>query len=247
MLTKRFQLTCLVILTIFVFSNSGSVVYGIESSTVSLNCSTLYGKKICCKFVDDSPYNAREDSPFPQRKSSCNKIRTYYPSPFEMKNIEDAIFIQNITNPSERFQFLFEKYESQDNFDESMKWIHRVRERMNSSMDNLPETDIDWKYLSRYHIEMNCSSNIYSWNEWIEPLTIHTRHPHFFRNNALMLKNVDYILLQSSHSHYNNTINGFPGSHNSQFKQFLFDAGSYTWDSSLYWFCCGYQQVWIIK
>ena len=235
-------------------SNASTVVDGLESTTIQANCSTSYGKQVCCGAVDDTPYISRKKNLHsakklrtrPDNNHHCSQTRTYYPSPFEVKNFQMAAEIQNMTDIKKRTAFLSEKYKSVENFEESMKWINRVHERMNSFKDNLQETNVDWKYLSRYHVEMVCGSKIYSWNEWIEPITIHTRHPLFLRENAAKLKNVDYILLKSRYSHYNNTMSGgsSPGNSNPA-KHFLFDAGSFTWDSSLFWFCCGYQQVYI--
>ena len=117
------------------------------------------------------------------------------------------------------------------------------------------ESYSDWKYLSRFVVTLECENGFEtSWNEWIEPLTLHARHPFFAIENTTKLwlhgkspanfdymMNVDYILLQSATSQYNHTANfdasGGPAKH------FLFDVGSSTWDSSSWWYTCGYNQV----
>ena len=72
---------------------------------------------------------------------------------------------------------------------------------------------------------------------------------------------VDYVLLQSGAALYNQTHtymgkrvvyssvngngigNGNGNGNGKKSKHYLFDAGTSTFDSSLFWFTCGYSQV----
>ena len=53
----------------------------------------------------------------------------------------------------------------------------------------------------------------------------------------LITTNSDFVLLQSGPSHLNST-----GSHKAV-KHLLFDAGTSSFETSLYWFTCAYLQV----
>ena len=105
----------------------------------------------------------------------------------------------------------------------------------------------------------------------IEPITITARHPfgfgrckdssrkeyskYFGRNVPRAGRSdVDYVLLQSGialynythtrtgkRANYENVVKN--GSGNKKNKHYLFDAGTSTFDSSLFWFTCGYSQV----
>ena len=55
----------------------------------------------------------------------------------------------------------------------------------NGSYDGLDfvssKSDADKLYLSRFHMKATCDDgHIEEWDEFIEPLTIHTRHPFGF-------------------------------------------------------------------
>ena len=129
----------------------------------------------------------------------------------------------------------------------------------------------DFEFLSRFEVTKICSNGeTRRWNEWIEPLTITARHPFGFsscRNAATAYagrkgspsskvgrSNVDYVLLQSGR-HLNaasdatsTTASGQPSAGRTRRRReppprhVLLDAGTSTFDSSLYWFTCGYSQ-----
>lgn len=61
-------------------------------------------------------------------------------------------------------------------------------------------------------------------------------------SEKVRLTSTDYVLLQSAASLYNTTIPNFGQREGQITKHFLFDAGTSTFDSSLYWFVCGYSQ-----
>jgi hypothetical protein len=103
-----------------------------------------------------------------------------------------------------------------------------------------------------------------TWKEWIEPITIHARHPFGMSTCRNTQKyswktrtgrsDSDYVLLQSGKAlhdhtypkHYSNT-GGRKHKKSSlqanNIKHFMLDAGTSTFDSSLFWFTCAYSQV----
>ena len=224
-------------------------VYGPSSITVKCSCTTLERHRICCDLVGESAYHPRLDGLDRLRRvkslrnynlTQCTENRTYYPSPYEEMNFKLAIQIQEMPTSTDRHDALKTLYQSPENYRVAEIWLNRIKERMFASDRDIIENDVDWKYLSRFHIELHCGSRSYSWNEWIEPLTVHNRHPNFFRGRMTKSLSVDYVLLKSSASHYNNSLNMKQGHAT---KHFLLDAGSSTFESSLLWFTCGYKQV----
>ena len=54
----------------------------------------------------------------------------------------------------------------------------------NKDQEDLPMNEVDKKYLSRFEVTQTCTSNnptepavVTKSTEWIEPLTMHARHP----------------------------------------------------------------------
>ena len=221
------------------------------STTIECSC-IAYGRiPVCCHLVDNSTYNPRADGIDRLRGlhrhkdryhnlPHCVENRTYYPSLYEEMNFNLSINIQKMPTAKGRYDALKSFYESLKNYQVAEIWLKRIKERMLATNDEIIENEVDWKYLSRFQVELQCGSRTYSWNEWIEPLTVHCRHPNFLRHRASKLMSADYILLKSHASHYNNSLNMKPGQAT---KHFLLDAGSSTFESSLLWFTCGYKQV----
>jgi hypothetical protein len=109
-------------------------------------------------------------------------------------------------------------------------------------------------------------SEVTKWTEWIEPLGIPARHPFGFgrcrpaapyygpQTPRTGRSDVDYVLLQSGAALHRHThtaqgrrfrpaapISSSPAP--AAVKHFLFDAGTSTFDSGLFWFTCAYSQV----
>lgn len=138
----------------------------------------------------------------------------------------------------------------------STKWLSRVKHHMIGADQS--SSSEDYEYLSRFEITKTCSNGeTSSWTEWIEPVTITARHPLGFsscKNAAAAHKglkigrigrsNVDYVLLHSGkHLHDASSTNNFKVKKRaSSTRNILLDAGTSTFDSSLYWFTCGYSQ-----
>ena len=59
----------------------------------------------------------------------------------------------------------------------STKWLDRLSDHMKSS-EHLLANDVDNEFLSKFHVTATCpDGQTDEWDEYIEPLTIHARHP----------------------------------------------------------------------
>ena len=93
-----------------------------------------------------------------------------------------------------------------------------------------------------------------SWEEWIEPLSVHARHPFSYNGKFkampadipveeyVDLESADHVLLQSAAALYNNTIPNYGQQSGEVARHFLFDAGVSHFRTALQWFTCGYSQ-----
>jgi hypothetical protein len=135
------------------------------------------------------------------------------------------------------------------------KWLNRVSLHMAS--DSVPEeTADDGEFLSRFLVTKTCNGEIKDqWNEWIEPLNVVARHPFGFgtcrpagttyaQTNAPRKprSDVDYVLLQSGRQLAKQENSKLSKGNKQSRKHYMFDAGTSTFDSSLYWFTCAYSQ-----
>ena len=118
---------------------------------------------------------------------------------------------------------------SKEELKRSIEWLKRVRIRM-TSPDDVPETENDRKYLSRFEFTKTCKGEtaFTKWIEWIEPLTVHTRHPFAYLHPVPRpgwderVLNSDYVLFaSSSHSSLKSS-----GQHKA--KSYFVDAGELT-------------------
>ena len=144
------------------------------------------------------------------------------------------------------------------------RWLDRVRAHMQSAdpaSASLNSAD-DYEFLSRFEVTRRCSNGeTTTWQEWIEPITVTARHPFGFsscrtasaahqtlgKNGHVGRSNVDYVLLQSGRHLHSSEASGEGGRVGKRGrmlppKHVLLDAGTSTFDSSLYWFTCGYSQ-----
>ena len=191
----------------------------------------------------------------------CRLDKKYFPSPYELEHIDFAKQLASETlanNQTARLEMLLARITSREEYDNSLNWLQRVKEHMQS--EKTPEkNNMDEKYLSRWEIIKTCEGNkVDKWVEWIEPLILQSRHPFAYRrcrhsspiywdikrayasfpSNASNpgFNNVDYILLKSGLDVYRGS------SGKEKIKHYLLDAGSSTFDSSLWWFICAYSQ-----
>jgi hypothetical protein len=174
---------------------------------------------------------------------------------------------------------LFIKY-LRNEVDASNLWLERVRVHMHS--EDVPTgNEDDVKYLSRFEATKTCTGDVMGrlsskWTEWIEPLTIHTRHPfaHSGCSNRSKvgevytpedrkkmkfrtdIQGLDYIIIQSgsslheetqlrrhNHTRFEAHRNRHQRESHMMTHNYMIDAGTSTFESSLRWFLCAYMQV----
>jgi hypothetical protein len=127
----------------------------------------------------------------------------------------------------------------------------------------------DLEYLSRFNVTVTCNNGrSQTWTEWIEPLTVHARHPNGLIEGCQLFDNAtdpqqqnatsrmrfrvsdlaapDYVLIQSSDDYHYRQVLGHmhPNEPLTKYrKSFFFDAGANYFNTSTVWFTCAYLQV----
>jgi hypothetical protein len=188
-------------------------------------------------------------------KMLCTRTKQYIPSPYEIKQITTVNKLSEITDYHSREEQLMEFVTSRNQIRSAQIWLKRVHERMTSNVSSIIPNEVDFAYLSRFVITENCTNREAKKRvEWIEPLSIHARHPFAFLSCAKFdsptyskrlkdlpkenIQNIDYVLLQQKPTmaamHH-------PG------KKFLFDAGTSYYESSLWWMLCSYFKVEVLS
>jgi hypothetical protein len=223
------------------------------------------GSPMCCgidNYIQRSNHSHKAHVKQPHIGMHCKHKKTYIPSPYETDQYNKA---KELAEKYPKFEDRRDKYlefiTSPTEVEASKIWLERVRVRMKYGDETNEE---DHQYLSRFRVTIECSNVnggtiqplVEESYEWIEPFTIHFRHPFSFEDlknyNHLLqhpydfagiygklnitthvsLMNNDFVLLQSDAGRMK-TNSG---------KSYMLDAGSSRFDSSLYWFVCGYLQ-----
>ena len=115
---------------------------------------------------------------------------------------------------------------SEEEVKRTVEWLERVRIRMQSP--DVPETENDRKYLSRFEFTKTCKGEATptKWIEWIEPLILQSRHPFSYAHTIPKpgwnedLVSSDYVLFASS--------NHLRASGRHKAKSYFIDAGKLT-------------------
>jgi hypothetical protein len=217
------------------------------------------GKDICCSAIENVEKKAKK--PRNPSHHHCTVTKEYFPSPYEKRHLEVAEEIAKITELKDSTVKFVDFIETPEEIEHARRWLERVVERQPGTP--LEENDVDREYLSRFKVTRKCSNMAnHSWWEYIEPLSVHGRHPFglgdcwhpHFRDKVSVyngkaprasLLSVDYLLLQSprdllGHPNSSSMAHSHPSPASSVF---LLDGGTSRFDSSLYWFVCVYQQV----
>ena len=114
------------------------------------------------------------------RNDLCTYIKVYVPSPYEDEQFSLARRFDSINNNNARRKALTDYLSSDKNVNQSFQWTNRVADRMKYPLKyiHLDPDDIDMMYLSKFNITRQCPQHpVVTWIEWIEPLSIHARHP----------------------------------------------------------------------
>lgn len=246
----------------------------VQTENIKFDC-TFNGYPTCCALLQPTinakiskESNNRNERSSDPAVGACIVTKKYHPSPYEQAHLTKAYKLDQITNFKKRRKSLVAFINS--DVDASNIWLDRVREHMTSAHEPTASKE-DFYYLSRFEVTKICTGKYASlskkWIEWIEPLTVHARHPFsmqlckpdvYSETSKLKMKfnssivGMDYVLLKSgndlrrasslSNRHFGDTFNA-----RTSHRNFLFDAGTSTFESSLLWFLCAYLQVTIIS
>jgi hypothetical protein len=206
------------------------------------------------------------------KENTCIIEKKYFSSPQELRDLAKAKEISLLSSDhtdERRVKALVDYVISEEIVKNSTIWLDRVKSHMTDDKSMIEKgKEHDLEFLSRFEVSRSCEDSTFNdqWIEWIEPLTITARHPFGFGRCRLATphfrsdtprtdrSNVDYVLLQSGESlfkqNYHNNGKRFnyinKKQKNAPIKHFMFDAGTSTFDSSLYWFTCGYSQVFFL-
>ena len=236
-----------------------------QNSTTSSSRSLLKGSKALKAF---HPFEKQHEKQQHDKHEMCTTKKLYIPSPYESAHFAKAEELHGIKDEKNRTRALIAYI--QEEIPSSIAWLARVREHMSS--EQVPATtEEDLQYLSRFQITRTCKGQSKTWVEWIEPLTVHARHPFGFDQCSdisvytkeqmhhfgfVDMVSLDYMIVQSgqslheatsltTHNHSKPLRVGNKAGHKGEHatSSFLFDAGTSTFDSSLVWFLCAYLQV----
>lgn len=250
--------------------------YPLQSFNIKMDCE-YNGFPVCCAILQGKKsFSSSKQTPVSQENiKGCTVKKAYLPSPYELRHISFAKETSLVEDEEQRKRMLSEFIYNDVSL--SKLWLNRVSTHM-SAIENthaISLSEHDMEYLSRYRVSRYCedSNGIEreeeTWYEWIEPLSIHTRHPYgiancsdsdmyVYHNDTLdtsiyeynssvvaidradyTLMNVDYVLLQ----HDNDIEKADNKKKNGQrsIQRYFFDVGTSTFNSSLSWFLCAYS------
>ena len=252
----------------------------VQTENIKFDC-TFNGYPTCCALLPpaDNAKASKESNNMSCKSSdptagACTVTKKYHPSQYEQTHLTKAYKLDKISNYKKRRKALVSFINS--DVDASNNWLDRVKEHMTSA--NVPNASKkDFHYLSRFEVTKSCTGKYAShskkWIEWIEPLTVHARHPFSMQlckpavysgKSKQMMKfkssivGMDYVLIKSgddlrrenslssrnkSTSIYSSSDNRSTLNARTTNRNFLFDAGTSTFESSLLWFLCAYLQV----
>ena len=250
-----------------------------STNALDMNCLLPSGKLTCCSMTGDTqeihmkadfrhiPHGNHHHKSELRRGNlprMCHEESNYIPSSYEIDQLHTAAEIGGIQDEKMAHLKFIEFITSEVQLNNSFLWLTRVMERQRYPYETptTEQMEIDVKYLSRFNRSLVCDGDVVeSWVDWIEPISVHGRHPYSlltclhkrkpplidineFRSNHSQyftgmlnvtgIQNTDYILV---HTPYINTMKYFPNRNN-----FLLDAGTSAYSSSLVWLNCIYMQ-----
>ena len=157
-----------------------SIISNLNIPSYSCSCE---GDRSCildAGFSDNHHIKSSHRSNPISEKGRCTYIKVYVPSPYEEEQFSLARLFDSISNSISRRKAITDYLVSDKNLNQSFLWTNRVADRMKYPLKytNLYYDDVDVMYLSRFNITRQCPQQpAVTWVEWIEPLSIHARHP----------------------------------------------------------------------
>eukprot|EP01040_Poterioochromonas_malhamensis_P001720 gene1720-1825_t len=238
--------------------------------SVNFDCE-FNGKPICCSLLHSHPTHTWHKSPNSahsesrhHRGSSCKVSRQYKPSAYEDRHRSLVERIDAMREKEEWERYLAIRKIVYEEYDESIEVMKVVKKHM-SAPERGNSSDLasaESEYLSRFIVRRSCGGGVnHTWVEYIEPLSFFARDVRGYIAGAELKRDPgivfssdgkipsylpwpetyvlsrEFVLLQDSDAlAFSRPHSGSTGRH------FLFDAGSSSFDTSLAWMLCGYQQ-----
>jgi len=143
---------------------------GLSSQNVNRSC--VYSQEIiCCSALEDVKIKFRYNDNLKDINGNCCYLNvTYIPSELE------ELYFQRIKSSSS--DDVFSLYLNEDYTRKTKEWLHYVSSHMANNFEYNQNIQRQNLLLSRFHVEKICGERkIGEWDEYIEPLTIHARHP----------------------------------------------------------------------
>lgn len=122
-------------------------------------------------------------------QEKCTLHKEYFPSPYETKHLEMAKSWMGLDEDESRKRVMQALI---DDIPHVIRWLERVKVHMedmnvydfSSASNHNKEQDAvsmlhpdDKQYMSFFKFTRTCGNKVHSWLEFIEPITIHARHP----------------------------------------------------------------------
>jgi hypothetical protein len=220
--------------------------FPLEGTNVIKNCKLPNGSPICCSALDEhfvvnkTAVGGRRKK---RRRAKCVTTRTYQSSDYEKRHLKAA---QTLKGVGPLWNFV----QSSEEMLDATIWLQDVKSLMIDDHYGIA-LEPNSTHLSRFIVTEDCGDEGSTTTvEYIEPITVTARHPFAWswsgcdnnvakkgfkkwgrKDKRTHLCNTDFIVLANKKWTQNAA------------KRFFFDAGSSTFDSSGWWFMCGYSQV----
>ena len=219
--------------------------FPLEGKNIAKDCKLPNGSPICCSALDGHFVTNKTDSSErrKKRRSSCRTTRVYESSEYEKRHLKAA---QTVKGVGPLWQFV----QTPEEILAATNWLKDVKSLMTE--DNYgSRLDPNTTHLSRFIVTEECTNAPPTTTiEYIEPISITARHPFAWSwsgcDNNVARKGFKKWKQKDKRTHLCDTdfvVLANKKWTNSAVKRYFFDAGSSTFDSSGWWFMCGYSQV----
>lgn len=217
--------------------------FPLEGDNIVKDCKLPNGSPICCSALNGHFNKTTVGTRRKKRRGKCSTTRTYESSEYEKRHLRAA---QTLKGVGPLWNFV----QSADEMTAATSWLEDVKSLMKENHRGAA-VDANQTHLSRFIVTEDCGdAGSTTTIEYIEPISVTARHPFAWswsgcdnnvakkgfkkwarKDKRTHLCNTDFVVLANDKWTQNTA------------KKYFFDAGSSTFDSSGWWFMCGYSQV----
>jgi len=222
--------------------------FPLEGKNIAKECKLPNGSPICCSALDGHFVTNKTDlsDRRKKRRSNCRTTRVYESSDYEKRHLEAA---QTVKGVGPLWSFV----QSSEEMKAAKDWLADVKSLMTEEHYGT-KLEPNTTHLSRFIVTEECNDAAATTTiEYIEPISITARHPFAWSysgcDNNVAKKGFKKWASKETRTHLCDT--DFVVLANKKWtqnaaKRYFFDAGSSTFDSSGWWFMCGYSQVGVV-